>query len=93
MKMRKYSENDYKTKEIMEKSKTGNLNDEIEMKDIEIKDSLKKLDKIKTSSLNEFIYSNKKIPDSWKNKLNYQTKVLEIFAKDRNFLLYVGNGG
>lgn len=91
--MRKYSENDYKAKDILEKSKTGNLNDEIEMKDIEIKDSLKKLDKIKTSSLKEFIYSNKKIPDSWKNKLNYQTKVLEIFAKDRNFLLYVGNGG
>ena len=36
------------------------------------------------------IFSNKKIPDSWKNKLNYQTQVLEIFEKDKNYLLYMG---
>ena len=89
--MRKYSGNDYKAKELMEKSKTGNLNDEIEMKDIEIKDSLKKLNVIKTNSLKEFIYSNKKIPDSWKNKLNYQKQVLEIIAKGKNFFLYLGH--
>jgi hypothetical protein len=93
MKIPLKKDNSKSIKEIIAKLKTKNLYDEVEMKDIKIKEFYKKLHKIKIDSLKEFIYSNQKIPDSWKNKLHYQTDVLEIFAKDRNFLLYVGNGG
>ncbi len=85
--------NNVTIKEIMEKIKARNLNDEIEKEDIKIKETHRKLHKIKIDSLKEFVYSNQKIPDSWKNKLHYQTDVLNIFAKDKNFLLYVGKVG
>ena len=90
-KIRKSSQNDNKIKTLMEKIKARNLSDEIETRELKIKESNKKLQKIKINSIKEMIYSNKKIPDSWKSKLNYQTQVLEIFAKDKNFLLYVGH--
>ena len=63
------------------------------MKDIKIKENYKKLKEIKEDSLKEFIYANREIPESWKNKLDYQNQVLEMFAKDRNFLTYLGNMG
>ena len=74
-----------------EKIRKNNLYDEIELKNIKIKDSFHKLRDIKANSLKDFVYSNRQIPDHWKNKLDYQNQVLELFAKDENFLLYVGN--
>jgi hypothetical protein len=74
-----------------EKIRKSNLYDEIELKNIKIKDSFHKLRDIKANSLKDFVYSNRQIPDHWKNKLDYQNQVLELFAKDENFLLYVGN--
>lgn len=71
----------------------SNLYDEIEINDIKIKETKKKLKDLKTNSLKQFVYSNKRIPDNWKNKLDYQNQVLEMFAEDRDFLLYVGNNG
>ena len=76
-----------------EKLKSKNLTDEIEMKEMKIKDINKKLKEIKSNSLKEFVYANRVIPESWKNKLNYQGQVLELFVKDKNFLSYVGNTG
>ena len=74
-----------------EKIRKSNLYDEIELKNIKIRDSFHKLRDIKANSLKDFVYSNRQIPDHWKNKLDYQNQVFELFAKDENFLLYVGN--
>ena len=74
-----------------EKIRKSNLYDEIELKNIKIKDSFHKLRDIKANSLKDFVYSNRQIPDHWKKKLDYQNQVFELFAKDENFLLYVGN--
>ena len=74
-----------------EKIRKSNLYDEIELKNIKIKDSFHKLRDIKSNSLKDFVYSNRQIPEHWKNKLDYQNQVFELFAKDENFLLYVGN--
>ena len=82
-----------KLKILEEKLKSKNLTDEIEMKEMKIKDINKKLKEIKSNSLKEFVYANRVIPESWKNKLNYQGQVLELFVKDKNFLSYVGNTG
>jgi hypothetical protein len=74
-----------------EKIRKSNLYDEIELKNIKIRDSFHKLRDIKANSLKDFVYSNRQIPDHWKKKLDYQNQVFELFAKDENFLLYVGN--
>ena len=83
----KYTIKNYSDKKIRKSS----LYDEIELKNIKIKDSFHKLKDIKANSLKDFVYSNRQIPDHWKKKLDYQNQVLELFAKDENFLLYVGN--
>lgn len=80
-------------KNLDEKIKIKNLNDEIELKEIKIKENKKKIKEIKDNSLKEFVYSNRIIPLSWKNKIEYRNQVLEIFASDQNFLSYVGSVG
>lgn len=80
-----------KLKNLQEKIKMKNISDEIEMKDYKIKEINKKLKNIKSSSLKDFVYANRQIPLSWKNKMNYQDQVLGILLKDRNLLSYVGN--
>ena len=82
-----------KIKHLAEKIKIKSLTDEIETKDTKIKEINKKLKEIKSNSLKEFVYANRMIPECWKNKLTYQSQVLELFANDRNFLSYVGNVG
>jgi len=67
--------------------------DDLENKDISIKETEKQLRKIKNDSLKEFVFTNKQIPEKWKKKLNYQNDVIRILAKDNNFLYYVGRGG
>ena len=67
--------------------------DEIENKDISIKQKEKELRKIKYDSLREFVFTNKEIPEKWKKKLTYQNDIIRILTKDNNFLYYVGRGG
>ena len=69
------------------------LYDEIENNDLSIKEKKLKLKKLKNSSVKEFVYTNKEIPDHWKTKLDYQQNLLKIFTKDTNFLYYLGHGG
>lgn len=38
------------------------------------------------------MYSNRNVPDTWKNKLGYQKDVMNIFSKDPEFLGYLGRG-
>ena len=67
--------------------------DEIEQKDLLIKQSNKKIKKIKIDSIKEIIYANKNVPKKWKIKKDYPLQVLELFSKDSKFLNYVGTGG
>ena len=85
--------NDNQIKNLKEKIKIKNLNDEIELKDIKIKENKRKIKEIKEGSLKEFVYANRIIPISWKNKIDYRNQVLEMFARDQDFLSYVGNTG
>ena len=68
-----------------------NLYDVVEKKDIELKNLKNDTNNIKKDTIKEFIYSNKKIPNFWKNKKNYKNIVLETFVEDDNFLKYLGN--
>ena len=70
---------------------SSSLYDVIELKDKQIKDSDRQMKHIKIESIKQFVYANKKIPERWKTKQDYQTQVLKIFAKDPKFLNYVGN--
>ena len=73
----------------------NNLNkdfyDDIESNDIAIKKDKKLLSKIKNLSIKEFIFANKEIPYSWKNKLNYQKDMINIISKDENLISYIGS--
>ena len=66
--------------------------DSIEKKDIRIKKGKIKLKKIKSNSVKELIYSNKSIPENWKNKINYNQEVINLMFKDNKFLSYLGRG-
>jgi hypothetical protein len=70
---------------------SSSVYDELELKDKRIKNSDRQIKKIKIESIKQFVYANKKIPERWKTKQDYQTQVLKIFAKDPKFLNYVGN--
>ena len=67
--------------------------DEIETKDMKIKNNFEKLRLLKNGTLKELIYTNKDIPTQWKNKLDYIPNLLKIFINDLDLLKYVGNGG
>jgi len=64
--------------------------DSIEKNDISIHKIRNTLKKVKDSSLKEFIYTNKEIPENWRHKRNYGDDVLKIMVKDRNILKYIG---
>lgn len=38
------------------------------------------------------MYSNKTVPDSWKNKFHYHNDMLKLFSKDERFVAYLGKG-
>ena len=65
--------------------------DPIEKDEISIKKIRNELRRVKDSSLKEFIYSNKDIPDNWKHKISYGDDILKIMIKDKNVLKYVGS--
>ena len=73
----------------------NNLNkdfyDDIETNDIMINKDKKLLNKLKNNTIKEFIYSNKIIPNRWKNKFNYQYKLTSLISKDKKLLSYIGS--
>ena len=66
--------------------------DSVEQKDFELINLKNNTKNIKKETIKEFVYSNKKIPNLWKNKKNFQNIVLETFCEDNNFLRYLGSG-
>ena len=73
------------------KNLNKNFYDDIEDSITTIRGDRKLLNKIKDHSIKEFIYSNKEIPNIWKNKLNYQDEVLNVIYKDKKLLSYIGS--
>ena len=73
------------------KNLNKNFYDDIESNNVTIRDDTKLLNKIKDHSIKEFIYSNKGIPDIWKNKLNYQDELLNVISRDKKLLSYIGS--
>ena len=73
------------------KNLNKNFYDDIESNNKTIKDETNLLNKIKNHSIKEFIYTNKEIPDQWKNKINYQDEILHVISKDKKLLSYIGS--
>ena len=63
--------------------------DDIEESNINIKNKNKDLNIIKSNSVKELIYSNKKIPTVWKNKIGFHNNFLDIISKDQNLINYL----
>ena len=67
--------------------------DDIQQKDLTIKNIKKNLNRVKSATIKECVYTNNKIPIQWKKKKEYENKVLNLFSQDEKFLLYVGKIG
>ena len=67
--------------------------DDIQQKDYTIKNIKKNLNRVKSATIKECVYTNNKIPIQWKKKKEYENKVLNLFSQDEKFLLYVGKIG
>ena len=80
------------TKKLDFKNLNIGFYDSLAKNDISIKKNKAILKKVKKSTLKEFIYTNKDIPESWKKKVNYGDEVLNIMIKDQNVLKYMGVG-
>ena len=82
-----------KEKEMEEtKSLKPEYYDSIEKEGILIRKKRNELKRIKSATIKECLYTNKVVPDVWKNQLGYQNNILEIFSEDNDFLNYVGKG-
>ena len=64
--------------------------DEIEEDSQNILHGQKNLKSLKKESLKEFIYTNKEIPEKWKQKMTYKDDLLDILTKDKKLLTYIG---
>ena len=65
-----------------DKEKIIGYYDDIEKQDIKIKNIKKQINRIKSATIKEYVYTNKAIPNQWKKKLGYQNQVLRLFSKD-----------
>ena len=61
--------------------------------DKKIKNDKLNLNESKSKGIKESVYSNIKIPDVWKNKINYQSDLYKTINNDHLFLTYLGKGG
>ena len=46
----------------------------------------------KSSGIKELVYSNKRIPDIWSQKISYYDDLYHTMSEDRNFVAYLGRG-
>jgi len=75
-----------------EKMNRGFYDDLIETDDL-LKQKKNNLTKTKNFSIKESIYSNKNIPQSWRNKISYYNELYKTMSKDKFFVSYLGKGG
>ena len=55
-----------------------------------IRTSQSDLNNLKTSSVKESVYLNRKVPSTWKTKLNYRKDVCKAIQTDNDFAIYLG---
>ena len=84
------SPNNTKTKKISFNTLSKNFYEDLITSDSNIKSNRNILNKIKSKSIKESIYSNKMVPSEWKIMLGYQNHVYRIIDKDPAFALYLG---
>ena len=54
-------------------------------------DKLKSLNKIKSNTIKEIVYSDKLVPNEWRIKTDYKDLIQNIAVTDKKFLGYLGN--
>ena len=84
------SPNCIKAKKISFNTLSKNFYEDLITSDINIKANRHILNKIKSKSIKESIYTNKKVPGSWQIMLGYQDHVYKIIDKDPAFAVYLG---
>ena len=67
--------------------------DELLSFDEQIKKEKLELNNSKSKGIKESVYSNVKIPDVWKNRINYQSDLINTMNDDKFFVTYLGKGG
>ena len=84
------SPNCIKAKKISFNTLSKNFYEDLITSDTSIKANRHILNKIKSKSIKESIYTNKKVPGSWQIMLGYQDHVYKIIDKDPAFAVYLG---
>ena len=87
----KKSENDSHRNVNFEKINQG-FYDELLVFHDKIKSDISKLEKSKSNSFKESVYTNIKIPDTWTTKENYYSELYKTMDKDKFFVSYLGKG-
>ena len=67
--------------------------DELLSFDEKIKKERLELNNSKSKGIKESVYTNVKIPDVWKNRINYQNDLINTMNDDKFFVTYLGKGG
>ena len=66
--------------------------DELISYDDNIRKSRDELKKQKSNGIKESVYSNKQIPDTWRNKITYYQDLFSTMSRDKKFVSYLGRG-
>lgn len=83
--------NALKKQDIAFKNLEKDFYEDIINSDLNIKKSTKSLEGIKDKTIKESVYTNKTIPDIWKNKLTYRQEVHDAINDDKIFAKYIGS--
>ena len=74
---------------IQFKNLEKNFYEELIDRDIDLNDKKKDLNNMKTNIIKEYIYTNKAMPVSWKNKFSYNDDLAKAMNTDKEFFKYV----
>ena len=78
-----------KSNNIQFKNLEKNFYEELIDRDIDLNDKKKDLNNMKTNIIKEYIYTNKAMPVSWKNKFSYNNDLMKAMNTDKEFFKYV----
>ena len=84
------SPNNTKTKKISFNTLSKNFYEDLISSDMNIRTNRSILNKIKSKSIKESIYTNRMVPSSWRTMLGYQNHVYKVLDKDPAFAIYLG---
>ena len=84
------SPNSIKNKKISFNTLSRNFYEDLIESDTNIISNKNILNKIKSKSIKESIYTNKNVPGAWKKMLGYQENIYHLIDKDPAFAIYLG---